>query len=77
MSIGLFFNGFLKEIKTAADRAVTGVTTAGGSVKRPVALVAVVAVVAGSFSLDSSFVATSYTVVYKLIGIKGLHYTSL
>src|SRR6266699_1432859 len=45
-SVGLFFNGFLKEIKTAADGAVTGVTTVRGSVGRPVAVVAVVAVMA-------------------------------
>ncbi len=45
-SVGLYFSGFLEEIKTAADRAVTGITTARGSVGRPVTVVAVVAVVA-------------------------------
>ncbi len=42
-SVGLFFNGFLEEIGTTVDEAVTGVTTAGGSVGGPVAVVAVVA----------------------------------
>src|SRR6266699_4470431 len=41
-SVGLFFNGFLEEIGTAADGAVMGVRTAGGSIERPVAVVAVV-----------------------------------
>src|SRR6266699_498258 len=44
-SVGLCFSGFLEEIGTAADGAVTGVITAGGSVGGPVAVVAVVAVV--------------------------------
>ncbi len=46
LSVGLFFNGFFKEIRTAADRAVTDVTTARESVGGPVAVMAVVAVVA-------------------------------
>ena len=37
---GLFFSGFLEEIGTAAGGAVTGVTTARGSVGRPIAVVA-------------------------------------
>src|SRR6266699_6586515 len=45
LSVGLFFSGFLEEIGTVADGAVTGVTTAEGSVGGPVAVVAVVAVV--------------------------------
>ncbi len=40
------FNGFFEEIGTVADGAVTGMTTAGGSVGGPVAVVAVMAVVA-------------------------------
>jgi len=42
----LFFNGFLEEIRTAIDRAVTDVTTVEGSVERFVAMITVVVVIA-------------------------------